>query len=609
MTPSDALAADVGAGEPRGAPLATAHPLVRLAFVYRLSIFPLMLVVLGTAFAARGAGLWAWAALATHMLALPPVYYQVAHRARRPRRAALNSVLVDAVLLGAWTAYLAYQPLTTTAMLASLLMGLLATGGIPFAVTGVALWALAAATGGVLTGFAWQQSSGALVTATSTGFLLYVAGIFGYLAFDQARKVIAVKAVAEEQAERLAAQARELHTARADEQRAREAAEEANAAKSIFLANMSHELRTPLNAIILYSEFLGEDASGRGLASYVEDLGKIRGSGRHLLDLINGVLDLSKIEAGRAELFVEEFDLDLLLDDVAGTIEPLARRQDTVLEVVRPAPLGAMHADVTKLRQVLLNLLSNACKFTASGRITLAAHAAGGGDAGEVVIAVRDTGIGMSPEQQGRLFQAFTQADASTTRRYGGTGLGLVICREFCRMMGGDVTVASALGEGSTFTVRLPRRVDARARRPAPAVRWRTQGPLRRSAPRQGEPTALIVDEDPATRDVLARLLGRIGFRTEHAANPEEALRLARDLRPDVITTEITFGGTLRWEALEQYTRDAALRAVPVVVVSSEDARLKGAELGAAEYLVKPLDRDGAAALFRRFRPNATAAT
>jgi signal transduction histidine kinase/CheY-like chemotaxis protein len=563
-----------------------------------------MLVLLGAAFARRGADAAAWAALATHLLVLPPVYYQVARRARRPRRAALRTVLVDAILLGVWAAYLAYQPLPTTAVLASLLMGLLATGGIPFAVTGVALWGVAAAAGGVLTGFAWEQSSGALVTAASTGFLLYVAAIFGWLSFDQARKVIAVKAVAEEQAQRLAAQARELDAARAAERSAREAAEEANAAKSMFLANMSHELRTPLNAIILYSEFLGEDATARGLTGYVDDLGKIRGAGRHLLELINGVLDLSKIEAGRSELFVEEFDLDLLLDDVAGTMEPLARQQGTALEVVRHAPLGVMRADVTKLRQVLLNLLSNACKFTTGGRITLTAATEGAEGVEQVVMTVRDTGIGMSPEQLGRLFQAFTQADASMTRRYGGTGLGLVICREFCRMMGGDVTVESAVGAGSTFTVRLPKQVDARAELPTPAVRWRSdRWAARRSVPARGDPTALIVDEDPATRDLLARLLGRIGFRAEQAASPEDGLRMARDLRPDVITTEITFGGALRWEALEQFTRDASLRAVPVVVISSEDARLKGRELGAAEYVVKPLNRDRAPALFARFRP------
>jgi PAS domain S-box-containing protein len=239
---------------------------------------------------------------------------------------------------------------------------------------------------------------------------------------------------------------------------ARRAAEAANSAKSQFLASMSHELRTPLNAIIGYSEMVQEEVEEMGQPGLASDLTKIRTAGRHLLALINDILDLSKIEAGKMELFLETFEIRTLVDEVVNTVQPLVEKNANRLVVEIPKQPGAMHADLTKVRQMLLNLLSNACKFTDHGAITLTIareqDEALGGEA--IVLRVGDEGVGMTSAQMDRLFQAFAQAEASTTSKYGGTGLGLAITKRFSQMMGGDVTVLSELGKGSTFTVRLP---------------------------------------------------------------------------------------------------------------------------------------------------------
>ena len=252
----------------------------------------------------------------------------------------------------------------------------------------------------------------------------------------------------------------EVHRVNIELARAHQQALEASQVKSTFLANMSHELRTPLNAIIGYSELLQTLATKKGQTDTLADLSKITRAGKHLLALINDLLDISKIEAGKMQLFLETLDIAQLTQDVLTTVQPLAAKEGNQLEAHLGGDLGTMHSDLTRVRQCLFNLLSNACKFTKGGTIQLIASRQATPEREWVSFQIRDTGIGMTPEQIGRLFQSFTQADATTTRKFGGTGLGLTITRKFCEMMGGDIQVESTPGQGSTFTIRLPARAD-----------------------------------------------------------------------------------------------------------------------------------------------------
>ena len=363
---------------------------------------------------------------------------------------------------------------------------------------------------------------------------------------------------------------------------ARRDAERANSAKSQFLASMSHELRTPLNAIIGYSEMVTEELEDRGGDPLISDVRKIERAGRHLLTLINDVLDLSKIEAGKMELLLETFAVATMIDDVATTIQPLVAQKGNTLTVEMPAAPGEMHSDITRVRQVLLNLLSNASKFSENGTITLRVVRS---DPDEIVFEVQDSGIGMTAGQLGRLFEAFTQAEASTTKRFGGTGLGLTISRHFCRMMGGEITVTSEAGKGSCFTVRLP------AFLMAPVSAKPDEAAAAAPTPAADAPCVLVVDDDANARALLRRTLVRAGYRVEEATDGRSGLERARALRPDVITLDVMMPGMDGWAVLAALKADPAVATIPVVMATILDEKQMGFSLGASDYLTKPIDR------------------
>jgi adenylate cyclase len=370
---------------------------------------------------------------------------------------------------------------------------------------------------------------------------------------------------------------------------ARDAAQEANRTKSSFLANMSHELRTPLNAIIGVTEMLQEDARELKREEDLEPLDRVLRAARHLLALINDILDLSKIEAGKMEMHLESFQVASLIDDVAKTVEPMAARNGNQI-VVKHGSIGSIYADQMRVRQALLNLVSNAAKFTSNGKVTISAArpSEGGGDWLEIT--VEDTGIGMTSEQLAKLFQEFSQADSSTTRKYGGTGLGLAISRRFCQMMGGDITVESELGKGSKFRIVLPSQVVEDGQAVSAALV--TDTPRSRLPSPSETPLILVVDDDETVRDVVTRYLEREGFAVATADGGREGLRLARELNPAAITLDIMMPDLDGWTVLAAIKGDPALAHIPVVLMTIVDERNRGFSLGATDYLVKPIDRD-----------------
>jgi signal transduction histidine kinase len=595
-------------------PARSVHPLVALDYRVRVPAMFIVGLVLLSYFWDYPKSLWLWTAIGFTGLVWPQLLYLAARLSPDSRAAERRNLLFDSFLIGCWAAGMSFCPLPSMMMVTGIVAACLSIGGLRFAV-----WAAGAVCAGMLVvgsfmGFQVDADASVPTTIISVLGTFSFTSIFGYYSHVQTRRWLGARKELALQNERIQEQYKIIEGALQSALEANETAKQANQAKSAFLANMSHELRTPLNAILGYSEMLAEDAEAAGHADIVPDLQKIQTAGKHLLGLINGVLDLSKIEAGKMRLYLETFDVARVVEEAAVTARPLVEKKGNRFEIRCPEDIGSIREDVTKVRQVLLNLLSNAGKFTENGVVTLDVHRETGHAGNWVFFRVSDTGIGMSPEQVGRLFETFVQADAGTMKKYGGTGLGLAITQKLCRLMGGDIQVGSAPGKGTAFTVRLPGEIE-NFDGDATSVRLSTQTGVRIAAPeavapaptRGGQPRLLVIDDDPAVCDLMRRICAKEGFEVVTAGNGREGLALARERRPDLITLDIVMPGMDGWEVLQEIRGDPALKRTPVVVVTIVDDRSRGLSLGASEYLVKPIDHERLISVLEGYRAGAVA--
>lgn len=386
-------------------------------------------------------------------------------------------------------------------------------------------------------------------------------------------------------------------------EQARDDAERANGAKSEFLAKMSHELRTPLNAVLGYSEILLEDAEIEGRGEQIADLQKISAAGKHLLAMVNDILDISKIEAGKMELHVETVDLDKLVDEVEATSRPLAAKNTNNFVVERSENLGKIRVDVTKLRQAIFNLISNAAKFTQNGQIKLTVVREPRMTGDWLAISVADTGVGISEEQQKTLFSNFTQANAKIAAKYGGTGLGLSLSQNLISLMGGKITLESEPGQGACFTICLPAEISSEdlddsvdlveQAENEQAQRKALNAGLSGHAPDHGRrQKVLLVDDDRDFLELAERLLIKEGYSPIATDSPESALQIARSVQPSLIFCDVMMPGLDGWDVLQTLQSDPATLQIPVIMLSVLDERSLGRDSGAAGFLTKPLDQD-----------------
>ncbi len=391
-------------------------------------------------------------------------------------------------------------------------------------------------------------------------------------------------------------------------------ADDANKAKSAFLANMSHELRTPMNAIIGYSEMLSEDAEEEGLEDMLDDLKKITAAGKHLLSLINDVLDLSKIEAGKMDLFLEDFSIKDVAEDVANTAVSLVEKNSNELALDVEQDLENLHGDVTKIRQILFNLISNAAKFTKDGKITLEAKSDMLGNVPAVRLAVTDTGIGIPEDKLEHIFSEFSQADESTTRDYGGTGLGLALTKRFCELMGGNIRVESTLGQGSSFIVTLPKQVEKQhlgleKEAVVGGLASEESSPDSEAEMTEAEQfeghvapkKVLVIDDEATARELLQKRLEAEGCSVILAKTGAEGLKLAAQHKPALITLDVMMPGMDGWTVLCRLKADNSLRDIPVVMISMVGDKAMSYQLGAVESLQKPVDRAKLSALVKKY--------
>ena len=576
------------------------HRIVRLDYLIRLTTYPMFFLVYGVHLYTLNVSRWVWALFTWHLLVWPHVAKLVATYSRDTKKAEFRNLLIDSFFIGTAVPLVHFALWPAATGFLGINAGNVLNGGVRFALRGVVLFVAGAIAMGYLAGFVFDPLSGSLLTqGLSIALLATFTTIFSYHTFAQSQSVIRRGRMIREQATQIEEGASLLSQRSRELEAALVAAEAANEAKGNFLANMSHELRTPLNSIIGFGNILLRNRNESLREQDLMYLKRITANGAHLLTLINGVLDLSKIDAKQMQLDLTTVDVEALLHEALNAMEPQAEARE--VELVADIPeLGLLHTDRSRLRQIVLNLLGNAIKFTHKGRVTV-----------RVIpdprtglparIDVIDTGIGIAPDRVDAIFQAFQQEDTTTSRQYGGTGLGLTITRSLAHLMGWEIYVESEVGKGSTFSVMIARDVAELQPRQSAEIRAQVaEAALAAGADGHGPFRVLVIDDEFDARTIIRHQLEELGCEVLTASGADEGIALALRMRPDLITLDIMMPRKNGWDALREMKANALLREIPVVVVSVVAQEKRGRLLGAVDFIEKPVTRDSLVDVIRR---------
>ncbi|CAN5911702.1 hypothetical protein BH11GEM1_BH11GEM1_16480 [soil metagenome] len=566
------------------------HRIVRLDYRVRGYTYPMYLLLYGLYLWPRSTSAWTWALFISFLLGWPHLAYFIARRSLNTKAAELRNLMIDSFFIGTALPLTGFTLFPNATGFLGINAGNVINGGWKRAARGILMYLAGVLVTTAIVGYHPDVlGASLLIQLLSIAVLVVFSSFFGYTTYRQSQNLVRNTRQIRQQSQELEEKGLELQQRLSELEIALEATESANAAKSNFLANMSHELRTPLNSIIGFSNILLRNTAQNLRPQDMKYLSRISANGSHLLTLINGVLDLSKIDARQAELDLTFVDVSALLRETLSEMEPQADEREVRLVADVPSSID-LQTDRSRLKQIVLNLIGNAIKFTQRGQVTLrlVTDSRTGLPARIDVI---DTGIGIAPDRVAAVFEPFQQEDETTARQYGGTGLGLTITRSLAHLMGWEIEVASTVGIGSTFSVVIAR--DAIIGTGRTSTELRAFLAEAQATHEEHRPfRVLVIDDELDASTILAHHMAELGCEVVTAGSADEGIALARHMRPDMITLDIMMPGKNGWEALRELKADPELQLIPVVVVSVVAREKQGRLLGALDFIDKPVTRD-----------------